>query len=804
MKLNKIKIQGFRGFNAVQEINLDAGLIIIYGLNGTGKSSLTEALEWLFFGDISRRKLSPCKSEYQYEEYLKNLFYRGQENPYVEVSGKLDGQDIRIKKELVSEKEVKYFINDSEVSDLSSLSLNLESYSRPMLAQTEIAALVNTEQKDRWEQISYILGLEDLTKLRQHLIELRNAKKDFKYKEVEKEFEGILVDLRKTDGLAEVLSMLESLDTAGVVSSIQSLIKQEGIDASQENYGNAIKIKLGRLLGSDLAKRAVELKLGTSADFDVWGKGIKEKWGELEKCILSIASEHVDFDRIDFLTKGKKIAVVPVCPFCNQKSLTTERISEITTELAAAKKATTEKTKCEDLVSKIKNELSISKIREAISAVLPSSQELKIIAQKLADFDLKDLAGKVQALEKDIDKYLSDSASILAKEATTHLCTLENYYFHNNKATSPEDTKQSLNENIETISSSLNAYISQWIALRDQIVKPFSSPSASAQKEVEKWILIDKVNNFILREIIFLKKRKLIKQTEEIQAKLESFEKKQVENLLVEHSEEIKNYYNQLNPNEKILFKKIEVKDGIRRQARLIAEAYGKEINPVTIFSEAHTNSLSLSIYFPQRVDRNPTWGVMVLDDPVQSMDQGHSFTLIEILALLKAKKQIIVLTHSKSFAEDFVNRFSPDEILHYEFIDGGEEGPTIKLRQGKTLDYIAFVEKNHNGNQIERQSAGNALRNAIASVCGEILLKKGRTLTQVRGFDEQGLGKLFDQVERADIPTDNVNKLRVLVNQGHADSHAWNVRDTNPDGLLQGIKNVKEVFDKHVKDQSI
>jgi hypothetical protein len=33
---------------------------------------------------------------------------------------------------------------------------------------------------------------------------------------------------------------------------------------------------------------------------------------------------------------------------------------------------------------------------------------------------------------------------------------------------------------------------------------------------------------------------------------------------------------------------------------------------------------LGLSLYFSQRVDRNPGWSMIMLDDPVQSMDQGH------------------------------------------------------------------------------------------------------------------------------------------------------------------------------------
>lgn len=83
------------------------------------------------------------------------------------------------------------------------------------------------------------------------------------------------------------------------------------------------------------------------------------------------------------------------------------------------------------------------------------------------------------------------------------------------------------------------------------------------------------------------------------QEKLEQYEKSEVARLLSEHAQEIKNYYEKLNPGDQIQFSGIEVKGGTRRQAKLKAEAFGKEINPVTFFSEAHTNSLALSIYFP-------------------------------------------------------------------------------------------------------------------------------------------------------------------------------------------------------------
>jgi len=799
MKLKEVKITGFRGFNKECSINLDADVVLIYGLNGTGKSSLTEALEWLFFGDISRRKLSPCRSEYQYEEYLRNLFYKGPDNPFVEVKGEFNEKTVKIKKELITEKQAKYYIDGGEVENLSQLPLNMESYSRPMLAQTEIAALVNTEQKDRWEQLSYILGQEDLSRLRQYLIELRNAKKDSVYKETEKEFEGILIDLKKKADLASLISAFENCDQNTIASVLESIVKKEGIDVSPGDYNTGIKIKLKRILGGDVAKRIVDLKIGAHTDFIIFTDHIKSIFGDLEKYVAEVLGEKVDTDKIDFLKKGKKYAKIPACPFCMTSSLTKERMDDINIEINLGDSASKSKEKFYQSMNVVNRDFSLSQLKLKIEEILPDSQEAKIIAQKLSALDMTILAGKLQGFEKEMSAFISSTANDIYTQIATYITALENFNFHGTKAVNPTQAKEILLKNFEETTKLINSLLTKWSAIKEEIVNLFVLSSTTQKEEVEKWMLIDKVSSFIKSSEIFMKKKKLIEVIDNIQAKLESFEKQEVEKLLTDHSEEIRDYYNRLNPNEKIVFKKIEVREGARRQARLIAEAYGREVNPVTIFSEAHTNSLSLSIYFPQRVDRNDTWDVVILDDPVQSMDQNHSASLIEILAEIKAKKQIIVLTHSRAFAEDFVNRFDFSELLHYEFYDGGEDGPVIKIRHGKTLDYLEHVKKHHNGDQITRESAGNSLRKAIGAVAGEILIKRGRTLTQIRNFDKQGLSKLFDQLERNVIDAQDLGKLKSLVEQSHSDSHTWTVRDTTPNGLLQGIKNVRQVYDKYV-----
>jgi hypothetical protein len=52
-KLTKLSVKGFRGFNEKEEFDLSKRFTFIYGLNGTGKSSFCEALEYSLTGKIN-------------------------------------------------------------------------------------------------------------------------------------------------------------------------------------------------------------------------------------------------------------------------------------------------------------------------------------------------------------------------------------------------------------------------------------------------------------------------------------------------------------------------------------------------------------------------------------------------------------------------------------------------------------------------------------------------------------------------------------------------------------------------------
>ena len=59
----------FRGFSKPEHFDLDSNLVLIYGPNGTGKSSFCEALEYCLLGNVEDAENKRFRNQV---EYLKN------------------------------------------------------------------------------------------------------------------------------------------------------------------------------------------------------------------------------------------------------------------------------------------------------------------------------------------------------------------------------------------------------------------------------------------------------------------------------------------------------------------------------------------------------------------------------------------------------------------------------------------------------------------------------------------------------------------------------------------------------------
>ena len=75
IKLKSLQARYFRGFReALELVNMAADFIVIEGRNSSGKTSLAEALEWLFADSLSRREPSSGGNSRELEQCITNQF----------------------------------------------------------------------------------------------------------------------------------------------------------------------------------------------------------------------------------------------------------------------------------------------------------------------------------------------------------------------------------------------------------------------------------------------------------------------------------------------------------------------------------------------------------------------------------------------------------------------------------------------------------------------------------------------------------------------------------------------------------
>src|ERR1035437_4243367 len=73
MRLEQISVQAFRGYPSRADVVLSGDVVLLSGENGTGKTSLTEAFEWVLFGSIVRKERSKTRGEYQGSSWIRSV-----------------------------------------------------------------------------------------------------------------------------------------------------------------------------------------------------------------------------------------------------------------------------------------------------------------------------------------------------------------------------------------------------------------------------------------------------------------------------------------------------------------------------------------------------------------------------------------------------------------------------------------------------------------------------------------------------------------------------------------------------------
>ncbi len=158
IKINNLTISGIRGIQNTINLSLNGKSILLYGENGSGKSSITDAIEWLYKDSV----LHLANAEINLKEALRNSYTDKAINSEVSITY---NQNFTISKKLFygGSKLISDLSNTSEVYMLASEKENL------LIRYYLLRNFISQTKTDKLEFLSDIIGFSEVTKTKEIL-----------------------------------------------------------------------------------------------------------------------------------------------------------------------------------------------------------------------------------------------------------------------------------------------------------------------------------------------------------------------------------------------------------------------------------------------------------------------------------------------------------------------------------------------------------------------------------------------------------------------------------------------------------
>jgi len=621
------------------------------------------------------------------------------------------------------------------------------------MSQAEVKRFVEAQRKDKWNEILRVIGLQVLAEFRDDLFKITVDKKnDSLFIEAKLFCDQIVAELKQFKNTGKIISAIGKYPYSKE-EIIQSIAQSLGItDPSSFNVKELQKTIRTRMEKIIKPESLATLDIPTDT---LSSTTVKSALKHMD-AVLQLFSQrtHIDKDFIEFISMGLKYVSDTTCPFCKEKTLTKKRRKELQQLLNISQKKLELESQLEKEIADQKDELQF--VAAVVQDFVSKKRQLPSIVEMLEKTgryteDVQRLSEMSKTMFDDLEKMLESLKLRLQK----YLVTCEGYFSGELKYDAPEleRLKQNVEQTIQKIWRLTSKRSSDLAQIRQSILLKTTDIDASL-KLLRKLLCLEKLlskMDLIGTAVAF---KESIDTLDKLWRSLEKFEKKKAHQLLRALSKDVKAYYNILNPKEGVTFSEMVPSTGKTRWVVIKGNSYGEELNPISCFSESHLNCLGLSLYFTQRVDKNPFWNLVILDDPVQSMDDRHSSNLVDIIAEIckKKGKQVIVLTHQKSFADVIKSKFYYDDYLYYVLSTRNEQGPDIKLTKGSLENFIDRARILARGTQDDVNDGGVNLRKGIEKFCFDVLtLKYGRRTKRIRELDLENLFKELEKVKEFD-----------------------------------------------------
>jgi len=746
VKIKNLLIEGIRGIKQEVILPLNNKSILIFGENGSGKSSITDALEWFYYDGIDH--LSSEEIGRKGIDALRNIRIDESEEGTIT----LEYSDSKLN----SSKTIS--VNKSRlITEFSNNTQEFNKYrensqkEQIILRFCDLVSFIIASKSEKLVKLSDIIGFSEVISTRDTLRkscssikkEIKNIGYDTQHayhqdKLIKHLAQNVETEKQYFNRINEIIEPLNLEKKAESFSDIDDILN---LLTMTEDTG-IIEEKLFYQKIKDTVNIITGLFDNINNEYQIFYDQHKKINSDIEKLnrikLENLLSEGVRVLKEDIIKDER-------CPLCLQPKNKLELIRELQKRLYELEEVKNEK----DTLNSIKTDLQleITRIKQSINPIiLDTKVELK---------KNNSVKSSLLKLREGVNKYSSEiEKDILSGKALTNAESL-------------------------TIDKKSFTYLNSII---DQLMEEISK----SRKDDRRIVIRDKImfSRDAYFEINRLKKYKEILENQQYTLeKINSFFTERMElgfNAFLNHlSKDINDLYMYMNPGENIeniQLIPIEKNDefvGITIQF----EFYKNDVTPPNKYlSESHLNCLGLAFFLTSVKAFNKTNKFFILDDVISSFDSAHRTKFAHLLNEKFSDYQILILTHEKDWFDYFSKMVRGKNWLINAVRYDDINGPTIDLPLPNLNEQIESQVSAGN-----TDSLGNKMRKYLEGVLKKIANKNGvRVRFEYNDKNEDRmpnelLSELKSYINKHPDPTKDftvVERLMSSVSIAHMNSH--------------------------------
>jgi energy-coupling factor transporter ATP-binding protein EcfA2 len=656
-KIRRLDVRSFRGIRSEVALIFDSKSILLFGENGTGKSSFVDALEKLF-----TRRVSTLDGRAQ-------GLSSDRHGPHI-----YNGHT-----------EIKVTFDDSAATNLAldSNSANLpdeiQDYVQSarqnlyILRRKQVLDFIDSQPRERYALLRPFLPLSQIENLES---ELRSANEHAETRARQRRYElARLIDQQRR--LLSLSSSSESPsedDLVRVLSETLETVSQPRLETISEIDGALRHLESALAPFGDLERQS--RLSGVSRDLGQLDQILASgSLGEYERVLTELRANEAQEARVFYeavLQQGIRWVEEESrtsCPFCEQTINPIETVAQAKQRLESMRKVLELRRQAQQSLERARQT-----IRSAQQLVGRMGQDVRLMmAEDRADAQqlVEELSRLLTRLSEDLTRDLSDQTIELVERATVV------FRPDSSLRRSIVAEQGRLQSQLASLPSPDTA--KQLLEARDKLTRA---------KELHAEI------DAMRSSVVDLERQAAI--AARLHEDARTARREEVQSIYDELSQDIDRLYTALHPDESHGGIHLEVRDVGQGSANLKGNFYDRRDEDIrAYYSDAHLDTLGLSIFLALRRwyrREKPAFNLLVLDDVLTSVDIHHVVRLSELLLREFSDYQMLLTTHDRIWfehlrdiqarcrvASNFINK-----IIHGWTI---EEGPDIREPENERQD---------------------------------------------------------------------------------------------------------------------